>query len=71
MNSLKVVKVGTHGFYDVFTGNGWYNHIRIRMVKGNILVLPEKARLTDEIKQQIISLVKQGRTKFSNYKFIN
>jgi hypothetical protein len=26
----KILKAGTFGMYDVFTGNGWKNHTRVR-----------------------------------------
>lgn len=27
---MKILKAGTFGFYDVFTGDGWENHSRVR-----------------------------------------
>jgi len=30
---MKIIKAGTFGFYDVFTGNGWYHHTRVQFHK--------------------------------------
>lgn len=30
---MKIIKAGTHGHYDVFSGTGWKNHTRVRWLK--------------------------------------
>lgn len=30
---MKILKAGTYGFFDVFTGSGWQNHTRVRWNK--------------------------------------
>lgn len=30
---MKILKAGTHGFYDCFFGDGWKNHTRITIKK--------------------------------------
>jgi len=67
--SIKVVKVGTHGFFDVFIGDGWLNHVRIRMVKGNTLVIPDRYNMPDEVKRSVISTIRAGKTAFSSWKY--
>jgi hypothetical protein len=71
MSNTKVVKCGTHGYFDVFTGNGWKNWVRIRMVKGNTLLIPIRYNIPDTLKQEVISLIQQGKTKFTNFKLEN
>lgn len=68
MSDIKVVKVGTHGFYDVFTGMGWRNHIRVRMIKGDVLVLPEGRQMIKETQQIVKVAIKNNHTKFVNRK---
>lgn len=68
MNVIKVVKCGTHGFFDVFQGDGFKNWVRVRMIKGDILLVPDRYNMPDTIKKEVISLIKQGKTKFTNFK---
>lgn len=64
--SIKVVKAGTHGYYDVFTGNGWRNHTRIRVVKKDTIVLPEGKLFSVDSIDAIKIAIKNGTTKFVN-----
>ena len=68
MQDVKVVKAGTHGFFDVFTGLGWLNHVRIRMVRGETLVIPERYNMPIDVQQQVKKLIREGKTKFSNFR---
>jgi len=63
MSHIKVVKAGTHGFYDVFFNDGWKEHTRVRVVKGRVVVISEKwKKHTPEIE----GLIKKGLTKMVN-----
>ena len=65
MTNIKVVKV-SHGFFDVFYDDGWLNHVRVRMTRGDSLIIPDRFNIIEEDKKTITKLIKQGKTKFSN-----
>ena len=68
MSDVKVVKVG-HGFFDVFMGIGWRNTFRIRVVKG-VIICPPKVTIASHLKDTINKAIKDGNTKFSNWKLV-
>jgi hypothetical protein len=67
---VKVVKVGTHGYYDVFMGMGWTHHVRVRMVKGDNIVVPEGKALSPSTTERVKQAIKKGQTKFVNGKVV-
>jgi hypothetical protein len=68
MSNTKVVKCGTHGYFDVFQGIGWKNWVRVRVIQGNKLIVPDRYNMDTGLKQEVVSLIRQGQTKFTNFK---
>lgn len=62
---LKVVKRGTHGYYDVFIGDGWKNHRLVRRIKGNEIVVIE-GTLSNELVEAVKSAIVKGEVNFVN-----
>lgn len=54
----KILKAGTYGFYDVFIGNGWEGHTRVRWNKkvGHLQFVSGK-HLSKTVVQQVLAYI--------------
>ena len=63
LSTFKVIKHGTHGYWDVFYGDGWANHFKVRYIKrASALVYVGKVGQhlqSNEAKGRVIQLIKQ------------
>lgn len=63
LDTMKVMKHGTHGYWDVFYGDGWYNQFRVRYIKKTDTLVYKKRvghRLfSAQAKEKIKALIKQ------------
>lgn len=58
---MKILKAGTRGFYDVFTGLGWTGHTRVRWNKkdGHLQFVHGRHLSTNAVKEVLTKILEK------------